>query len=322
MLDLSRSNGQAAAKRRLEALLMEHSFWMAGSQALRRGEASRHAVCLPDGAILNRYWDESDRPRDESYAEDVITAQQSGRHLAEVFRDLRAAAESGWDFSSRWYGGNGLGSTRTTSIAPIDLNCLLFGLEQSIARRALELGASDIAARYESDAQNRRRALQTYCWSEPKQRFGDCLWSTGGLTSSVNAAALFALFTGIAHERQAQAMAVLVKRELLAPGGIRTTTIRSGEQWDMPNGWAPLQWIAAMGLHRYGHVELGRAIAERWISTVCRDYEDIGPLFEKYEVEHQTPGRGGEYPVQTGFGWTNGVARAFLSDDIFRSDER
>jgi alpha,alpha-trehalase len=81
----------------------------------------------------------------------------------------------------------------------------------------------------------------------------------------------------------------------------------------MPNGWAPLQWIAAMGLIRYGHADLGRAIADRWTSTVKRDYEDLGLLFERYDVEWQTPGRGGEYPVQMGFGWTNGVARAFLA---------
>jgi alpha,alpha-trehalase len=133
------------------------------------------------------------------------------------------------------------------------------------------------------------------------------------MTSSINAAALFPLFTGMASERQADAMAVLVKHVLLAPGGIRTTTIPSGEQWDMPNGWAPLQWVAARGLIRYGYVELGRAIADRWTSTVRRDYEELGLLFEKYDVEYQTPGRGGEYPVQMGFGWTNGVARAFLA---------
>jgi alpha,alpha-trehalase len=124
------------------------------------------------------------------------------------------------------------------------------------------------------------------------------------------------LFTAIASEQQANAMAALVRRELLAPGGLRTTAILSGEQWDLPNGWAPLQWIAAMGLIRYGHVELGRMIAARWTSTVKRDYEDLGLLFEKYDVECQTPGRGGEYPVQTGFGWTNGVMRAFLADPI------
>jgi alpha,alpha-trehalase len=318
MLDLSRSVCEAADKRRLDALLTEHSFWMADSGSLRPGNVSRRTVCMPDGSILNRYWDESERPRDESYAEDVTTAQRSGRHPPNVFRNLRAAAESGWDFSSRWYdhgdgdGYGGLGSTRTIAIVPIDLNCLLFGLEQSIARRATALGVRDIALHYENLGRTRRLALHTYCWSERDQRFGDCLWSTGRMTSSINAAALFPLFTGIASDRQADAMAVLVKRVLLAPGGIRTTTILSGEQWDMPNGWAPLQWIAARGVIRYGHEKLGSAIADRWTSTVRRDYEELGLLFEKYDVEHQTPGRGGEYPVQMGFGWTNGVARTFL----------
>jgi alpha,alpha-trehalase len=321
MLDVSRAAGLDSARRRLDALLKEHSFWMADSDSLEPGNASRRAVCMPDGSLLNRYWDESDRPRDESYAEDVITAQRSGRHPPDVFRDLRAAAESGWDFSSRWFGdGGGLSSTRTTSIAPMDLNCLLFGLEQAVARRAGELGMGEIALRFEHLAQRRRQALQKYGWSEAQQRFGDCLWSTGRMTPSINAAALFPLFAGIADDRQAGATANLVQRELLAPGGLRTTTIRSGEQWDMPNGWAPLQWIAAMGFNRYGHAELARTIADRWTSTVRGDYGNFGPLFEKYDVERQIPGRGGEYPAQMGFGWTNGVTRAFLDDAVFRAE--
>jgi alpha,alpha-trehalase len=315
MLEVSPSVDFVVKKRRFDALLTEYLFWMADSESLRPGNASRRAVCMPDGSILNRYWDEFDRPRDESYAEDLITAQQSGRHPPTVFRNLRAAAESGWDFSSRWYiEGDGLGSTGTLSIVPIDLNCLLYGLEQSIARRAAELGAGGIALRFEHLARNRRHAIQTYCWSERELRFGDCLWSTGGMTSSINAAALFPLFAGVASEQQADAMASLTERALLAPGGIRTTTMQSGEQWDMPNGWAPLQWIAAKGLIRYGYLRLGRVIAHRWSSTVRREYEQFGLLFEKYDVEQQTPGRGGEYPVQTGFGWTNGVFRAFLAD--------
>jgi NAD(P)-dependent dehydrogenase (short-subunit alcohol dehydrogenase family) len=44
-------------------------------------------------------------------------------------------AESGWDFSSRWFGDNqNLWTVRTTSIIPVDLNSLLFHLETTIVR--------------------------------------------------------------------------------------------------------------------------------------------------------------------------------------------
>lgn len=317
MLDLAPPGNSLIEKRRLDALLTEYLFWMAGSESLRPGDAHRRVVCMPDGSILNRYWDEFDRPRDESYAEDVITAQQSGRHPGTVYRNLRAAAESGWDFSSRWfYGGDGIGATRILAIAPIDLNCLLYGIERAIARRAMKLGSRGIALRFTHLARNRHHALRAYGWNDREQRFSDCLWATGASTSSVNAAALFPLFTGIASQQQADAMATLVARELLAPGGLRTTTNDSGEQWDKPNGWAPLQWIAVKGLNRYGHQSLAHAIASRWCSTVRRDYEELGVVFEKYDLEQGTPGRGGEYPVQVGFGWTNGVVRA-LRDEVW-----
>ena len=178
----------AADKRRLDALLTEHSFWMADAGSLRPGEASRRAVCMPDGSILNRYWDETERPRDESYAEDVTHRAAQRPASAQLCfvtfaRPPRAAG------TSRPVGRSVMVMTVTASgrsrldthlsIVPIDLNCLLFGLEQSIARRATGLGVRDIALRLRASRGRRRQALQTYCWSEREQRFGDCLWSTG-----------------------------------------------------------------------------------------------------------------------------------------------
>src|SRR5205085_2340084 len=66
------------------------------------GDAAGRVVRLPDGALLNRYWDDRDTPREEAWLEDVETARACSRPAAEVFRDLRAACESGWDFSTRW----------------------------------------------------------------------------------------------------------------------------------------------------------------------------------------------------------------------------
>jgi alpha,alpha-trehalase len=86
----------------LPQLRREYEYWMAGADTLRSsGAATRHVVRVGDG-FLNRYWDDSDRPRAESYAEDLEHAAISGRDSGEYYRDIRAACESGWDFSSRW----------------------------------------------------------------------------------------------------------------------------------------------------------------------------------------------------------------------------
>ncbi|GFE77040.1 hypothetical protein NTCA1_46890 [Novosphingobium sp. TCA1] len=84
------------------------------------------------------------------------------------------------------------------------------------------------------------------------------------------------------------------------------------QQWDAPNGWAPLQWVAIDGLERYGQRELAQDIAKRWIRTVDVTYRENGKMLEKYDVEARLPGGGGEYPLQDGFGWTNGVTSAIL----------
>jgi alpha,alpha-trehalase len=89
-----------------------------------------------------------------------------------------------------------------------------------------------------------------------------------------------------------------------------TTPLHTGQQWDAPNGWAPLQWIAVEGLRRYHDDGLAATIACRWMSDVNAVYRQSGKLVEKYDVDRtHRKGRGGEYPTQDGFGWTNGVMR-------------
>ena len=108
-------------------------------------------------------------------------------------------------------------------------------------------------------------------------------------------------------------------RELAGPcvvktDGLVTTPVRTGQQWDAPNGWAPLQWIAIEGLNRYGHRSLARDIAHRWIRENVAYYERTGKLVEKYDVTGDVAAGGGEYPLQDGFGWTNGVLRRLLDE--------
>jgi alpha,alpha-trehalase len=122
------------------------------------------------------------------------------------------------------------------------------------------------------------------------------------------------LFVALASQTEATAVAATVEHDLLEPGGIVTTKLTTGEQWDSPNGWAPLQWLAVDGLRHYGEDALAATIACRWIVTVDGFYAQTGKLIEKYDViEPGRRGGGGEYPTQDGFGWTNGVMRKLLA---------
>jgi alpha,alpha-trehalase len=310
------ADGNGAEIGYLPQLQREWDFWMEGADTLPPGEAGRNSVRLADGTLLNRYWDARDAPRDESYKEDVQTAAGSGRPPALVYRNLRAAAESGWDFSSRWLSdGKNLGTVRTLSILPVDLNCLLVHLEQILSEAYRTRGNAAQAAAYQARALMRAEAIRRLMWDPRDGVFSDYLWETGKFTGAVTAAALYPLFLKIATDGQARVVAATVEQKLLDVGGLATTLVESGQQWDAPNGWAPLQWIAVVGLRNYGFDRLAHEIAARWVHENIAGYRRYAKLVEKYNVI--TPGGdeggGGEYATQIGFGWTNGVLVALTS---------
>ena len=317
----------AGFARYLPELRREYAFWMQGARGLRRGSAHRRVVVLPDGSILNRYWDDRDSPRDEAYRLDREVARRVARAAPQIFRDIRAAAESGWDFSSRWFADSRtMAAIDTTDVVPVDLNSLLFGLEEAIRAGCQRRANAACARRFAARAAARRDAIDRYLWDRTTGAYQDYRWTERVRGTRLSAATLYPLFVGLASTAQAAAVAGAVKRDLLKPGGIVTTTLDTGQQWDAPNGWAPLQWIAIAGLRKYGNAPLAEAIACRWMSTVNRVYQESGKLVEKYDVMH--PGRrggGGEYPAQDGFGWTNGVMRRLIAlypGDAGRSDPR
>jgi len=308
---LSQEDPAASFARYLPELKREYAFWMQGAQGLTPGSARRHVVALSDGAILNRYWDDRDTPRDESYAQDIELASRSPRAASEIFRDIRAAAESGWDFGSRWFADPRDRTTiDTTEIVPSDLNSLLFGLENAI-RTGCERRADAACVReFARRAAARRAAIDRYLWDPGQGAYLDYRWTRAERIVRVSAATLYPLFVSMASQSQADAVADTAMRQLLKPGGIVTTPIETGQQWDAPNGWAPLQWIAVSGLRRYGHDSLAEVVACRFMVNVNGVYQQSGKLVEKYDVIHTgRKGGGGEYPTQDGFGWTNGVVR-------------
>jgi alpha,alpha-trehalase len=313
MVGLLSRDPASAWSQHLEDLEREYAYWMEGSAGLQPGEARRNVVEMPDGSLLNRYWDASDTPRDESYRDDVLIARASRKPRAQVYRDLRAAAESGWDFSSRWLeDGRHLTTIHTTDLVPVDLNSLLYGLEVAISRGCAVRQDSGCERSFAERARRRREAIDRYLWDPQAGYFMDYDWRRHRRTGELTAATLYPLFTGVAYLAQADAVGGVTQTQLLKQGGIVTTNITSGQQWDAPNGWPPVQWVAVMGFRRYDQPALAHEIARRWLATVQRVFANKGKLVEKYDVEHNLPGGGGEYPLQDGFGWTNGVTRALL----------
>ncbi|PQM27106.1 trehalase [Sphingopyxis lindanitolerans] len=314
MAALSRDDSVGGRRRRLAWMIREHGFWMAGEGGLAPGGEVRRVVRLADGALLNRYWDDSDCPRDESWREDIaLAAEAPARDARELWRDIRAAAESGWDFSSRWLADPlNLATIRTTRLVPVDLNALLFGLEQAIAEAARGLGETSRADDFAARAERRARAISDHLWNGETGHYADFDLDSARVSGRLTAAAAFPLFMGVASADQARRAALALER-LLRPGGLMTTLCDSGQQWDAPNGWAPLQWIAISGLRRYGETGLADSIAGRWLAMVEAHYEASGQLFEKYDVVACAAGSGGEYVTETGFGWTNGVTLELLA---------
>jgi alpha,alpha-trehalase len=312
---LNNEDPAAAYARYLPQLRREHAFWMQGEKGLRPGTAHRRVVSMPDGAVLNRFWDDSDTPRDESYREDSALAQRSGRIPTQLYRDLRAAAESGWDFGSRWFAdGKTLDTINTTEIIPIDLNSLLFGLEQAIGSGCERVHDAACVTEFAHRASARREAVNHYLWDSAGGVFRDYLWVKRAQVPRISAATLYPLFVALASQPQAAAVAATVSRDLLKPGGIVTTPLVTGQQWDAPNGWPPLQWIGVSGFRHYAISPLAATVACRWMVGVNRVYDESGKLVEKYDVMSTgRTGGGGEYPTQDGFGWTNGVMRKLMT---------
>jgi alpha,alpha-trehalase len=310
---LAEDCGEGVLLRYLPQIEKEYDFWMKGAAELNAGRSSaHHTVRMAGGEVLNRYWDENETARPESFRKDVELSHHSTQRPSTLFRHLRAAAESGWDFSSRWFkDGRSFGSIHTTEIVPVDLNCLLLSLEKTMSEACQVARNAEGAQRFEKLAAQREAAVQKYCWNDVLGFYVDYDTARQQQKGAMTLAGVFPLFFKIATEDQAAKVAQAIKDHFFMPGGVVTTLETTGQQWDAPNGWAPLQWITIIGLENYGRHELAAEIADRWVTLNSDVFRRTGKLMEKYNVvdTHLEAG-GGEYPGQDGFGWTNGVLLA------------
>ncbi|PFH57581.1 hypothetical protein XA68_14845 [Ophiocordyceps unilateralis] len=266
-------------RRALPLLIREHEFW----QRNRSVEVHRGS----DTFTLNRYAVANNQPRPESYREDYDTVTNSSglddHRQAALYGDLAGAAESGWDFSSRWgagaagsHDGFPLRSLDTASVVPVCLNSILYANERSLANFSRLLGDEDAARDWDQRAHDRARAMHALMWNETHFSYFDYNLTSAAQNMFVpvdadadaidtddappgqqvvfHAAQLYPWWTGAAPEELRRPDAVLrayarVARYLdLQPGGIAATNYQTGQQWDQPNVWPPLMHIMIQGL--------------------------------------------------------------------------
>ncbi|KAL3362500.1 hypothetical protein AABB24_015077 [Solanum stoloniferum] len=318
-------------RRSLPALLKENHFWNSGIHkvTIQDAQGSNHS--------LSRYYAMWNKPRPESSTIDSETASVLPNicEKRELYRELASAAESGWDFSSRWMSnGSDLTTTSTTSILPVDLNAFLLKMELNIAFLANLVGESSTASHFTEAAQNRQKAINCIFWNAEMGQWLD-YWLINSDTSEdiykwedlhQNKKSFASNFVPLWTENSCsdnnittqKVVQSLMSSGLLQPAGIAMTLSNTGQQWDFPNGWPPLQHIIIEGLLRSGLEEartLAKDIAIRWLRTNYVTYKKTGAMYEKYDVTKcGAYGGGGEYMAQTGFGWSNGVVLALLEE--------
>ena len=290
----------------LPVLESEHHFWM---NETRKALINGHSLTKYTGG-------EDNTPRPESYREDLETAAENIRPDGEVFIDLRAGAESGWDYTTRWFenGSPSINDIDTTNVVPVDLNIILLRYERFLEKTFRDFGNSKKANEYEAFANARETAIETVLWDESKSIWRDWRLREGKWSNIISVANFLPLWAGLGTvgERKQSILKALNESGLVRIGGVATTNVDSGQQWDGDNAWPPLQDLIVEGLLEGGDKEgkeMAIEIVKNWLESGYLAWKKDGAMIEKYLASKPgVGGGGGEYEVQLGFGWTNGVA--------------
>jgi alpha,alpha-trehalase len=304
----------------LPVLSAEYEWWM------RQGE---HAVTIHQEGknyILNRFYSAATVPRAESAREDKHTADGlSDADKIKVYQALTAGAEAGWDYSSRWFAdGSTLRSIDTLNVIPADLNGLLFRVELVLSQLYAQVGQVP-PINYDAAASDRRIAIHAVLWDSQNIQWRDFNFTSGKQLSSSSPANYLGLWSGVFDSKlygvkvDDIAMSFVNGSGLIGPGGVCASLSPSGQQWDYPNVWPPLISMLVdgfMGLNvpTKDNEILSSSLARTMLQGAFMAFNETkGFMLEKYNCSALGAlGGGGEYDLQTGFGWTNGVVLSLL----------
>ncbi len=230
------------------------------------------------------------------------------------YKSDRSMRESGFDPSNRF----GPFNVGIIHYAPVGLNSFLYQYEQDLSAIMATLGRSDAAKQWDLRAGRRKRQMNELMWDPEAGRYRDYNVRTGTQNDYDFATMMAPLWVGLAADSQATATAGSLW-QLEVPGGILTSTRRTGNQWDAPFGWAPLQMMAVEGLRRYGYDAAADRLSAKFVDLVSKEFQEHGVILEKYDlVQRESDVSAGiQYGYSenvVGFGWTNAVVLRLLED--------
>ncbi|MAF78926.1 MAG: hypothetical protein CME60_12250 [Halobacteriovoraceae bacterium] len=254
--------------------------------------------------FLHHHYDEVDHPRPERHSadKDMADSWDDEQGLGLSYRDTRAVAESGLDFT------DALGKEAAQTANTL-LNSMIYKYAKDLEEFAEILGLEDDVQRFREIAQKKKRAMDKYLWNDETGSYQNYLIKDGRQLDGLSADNFTALYTQVASPEQASEV-VKKLRLLEKDGGVMSSLFtESHHQWDGDNGWAPLHFFVIQGLRNYGYDEDAERIALKLANSYADIYKKEGVFLERIDVA--TGARpvedGKKYPVQEGFLWTNGV---------------
>ena len=271
------------------ALCDEHRFWIENRNT-NVGLAHYGTTVSPD--------------REANYAKwftDRIGAENTLEMQKTYASNFLAQAESGWDFNARF-------DFDSIDYCPVDLNALLWALEDNLAKFAEALGNRE-ADKWRAAADTRALKMREFLLDSDGV-FRDRNSVTGKFSSYTSMASLFPLFVGLANAKEAQATVKYALPKLLhAWGVVPLEELDDGYnyQWGSPNGWPCLQVVAAVGLANCGYIDESDKIANLYVTMVENVFEETGALWEKYNLDSGNSDAKNEYEMPEMLGWTAGA---------------
>lgn len=340
-------------RRALNALEMEHSWWMRerflGLSTSERklaphslgynhyGHDANDAFLLRFGRFLSgRLGDGFDSllAQQNQNSFQLPNQPKQGKGLW-LLGHMLAEAESGWDFTPRFH-------ARCMNVAPLDLNCLLYITERTLFEGYSTLKNRQKSNQWKSIAKNRKELINKLFYDKHTGWYWDYDIALGHIHRNSNAAQFMPYFAKIApnttkHRKALHSLSnVFVGRYGVHPclpilTDSMTTSknqVRWATQWNSPNAWPPLTHFVAEALGNYSQGNVlkspsskslatkRRELIQGYLQSVETQFILTGKFWEKYNLHFGTLDVTNEYAMPDFFGWTAGVYMEYRTEFV------